>query len=150
MMRLRLFEEDAGKLDELALADGEAADRRMDVDMEAEPGEQVAAPLLHRPGGNEAEARRLAIDVKIGEHRALGEEAEFLVDDADAALPRRVGRIDASPSRRRVMIVPESGRTAPARIFISVDLPAPFSPTTAWIVPRSTVRFMSASATTPP
>jgi len=52
-----------------------------------------------------------------------------------------------APSRK---ISPPSGRTAPARAFISVDLPAPFSPTTARMVPGSTARFMSAMATTPP
>jgi len=34
------------------------------------------------------------------------------------------------------VMVPLSGRTAPASTFISVDFPAPFSPTTAWMVPR--------------
>src|SRR5688572_27859859 len=34
-------------------------------------------------------------------------------------------------------------------MFISVDLPAPFSPTIAWMVPRSTRRWMSELATTP-
>ena len=53
---LRLLEEDAGELDELALADGQPADRRMHVDMEAKAGEQVAALGLHRPGRDDAEA----------------------------------------------------------------------------------------------
>ena len=30
---------------------------------------------------------------------------------------------------------PASGEYTPARIFIKVDLPAPFSPTSAWISP---------------
>ncbi len=34
-------------------------------------------------------------------------------------------------------IVPESGCTTPAMILIRVDLPAPFSPSTAWMRPRS-------------
>src|SRR6266496_341524 len=33
-------------------------------------------------------------------------------------------------------------------IFISVDLPAPFSPSTAWISPGNTVRSMASLATT--
>src|SRR6516162_9778642 len=35
---------------------------------------------------------------------------------------------------------PESGRSAPLRIFMSVDLPAPFSPTSAWTSPGRSVR----------
>ncbi len=46
-------------------------------------------------------------------------------------------------------IVPESGFCTPYRIFISVDLPAPFSPTIAWTVPRSTSMLTSWLATTP-
>src|SRR5664280_252671 len=37
----------------------------------------------------------------------------------------------------------------PARTFISVDLPAPFSPTSAWISPRFTLKLTSLSALTP-
>src|SRR5450631_1914632 len=37
----------------------------------------------------------------------------------------------------------------PDRTFISVDLPAPFSPQIAWISPRLTFRLTSASALTP-
>ena len=38
--------------------------------------------------------------------------------------------------------------TAPNTIFINVDLPAPFSPSTAWISPACTVRLMSSLALT--
>ncbi len=55
-------------------------------------------------------------------------------------------RVTASPL---ISIVPESGRWTPYRIFMRVDLPAPFSPTTAWMVPRRTVRLMSSLAITP-
>ncbi len=37
----------------------------------------------------------------------------------------------------------------PYRVFISVDLPAPFSPTMAWMVPLRTTMSMSEFATTP-
>ena len=40
-------------------------------------------------------------------------------------------------TRPRTRISPWSGRITPAMIFISVDLPAPFSPMTAWTVPRA-------------
>src|SRR5262249_26210202 len=39
-----------------------------------------------------------------------------------------------------------SGRTAPPRIRTSVDLPAPFSPTSAWISPASTSKSTPSSA----
>ena len=52
-------------------------------------------------------------------------------------------------SRPSIRIVPSSGRCSPYSVFISVDLPAPFSPTIAWISPRRTVSSMSRLATTP-
>ena len=47
-------------------------------------------------------------------------------------------------------ILPSSGATTPAMILIRVDLPAPFSPRTAWMRPASIVRPASCSARTPP
>jgi hypothetical protein len=47
------------------------------------------------------------------------------------------------------LMVPSSGFCMPYRIFIRVDLPAPFSPTIACTVPGSTVMRMSWFATTP-
>src|SRR5918992_1647916 len=52
----------------------------------------------------------------------------------------------SSPSIR---IVPRSGWCTPASTFISVDLPAPFSPTTAWISPASQSRLTPCSTSTP-
>ena len=46
-------------------------------------------------------------------------------------------------------MVPSSGWCMPYSVFISVDLPAPFSPTSACTVPRRTVMLMSEFATTP-
>src|SRR6516165_6066047 len=53
----------------------------------------------------------------------------------------------SSPSRR---ITPRSGRWTPPRMRISVDLPAPFSPTTAWISPYATPKSTPSSATVAP
>ena len=47
------------------------------------------------------------------------------------------------------MIVPESGFTAPVMILISVDLPAPFSPTSAWTSPARSSKETPFSACTP-
>src|SRR5579872_827604 len=48
-----------------------------------------------------------------------------------------------------ISIVPESAGCAPARIFMSVDLPAPFSPTSACTSARSTSRSTPSRARTP-
>src|ERR1041384_234979 len=48
-----------------------------------------------------------------------------------------------------ILIVPPSRAIAPPRIFISVDLPAPFSPINATISPAPTLRLTLLSATTP-
>src|SRR6516162_546663 len=53
----------------------------------------------------------------------------------------------SSPSRR---ITPRSGRWTPPRMRISVDLPAPFSPMTAWISPYATSKSTPSSATVAP
>ncbi len=44
---------------------------------------------------------------------------------------------------------PASACTAPAMIFIRVDLPAPFSPSTAWISPGATDSDTASLALTP-
>src|SRR6266699_517080 len=47
-------------------------------------------------------------------------------------------------------MMPRSGRWTPPRMRISVDLPAPFSPTTAWISPNATSKSTPSSATVAP
>ena len=51
-----------------------------------------------------------------------------------------VEKVTASPL---TSMVPSSGFWTPYRIFISVDLPAPFSPTSAWMVAAGMVNEMS-------
>src|SRR5438093_7526066 len=51
--------------------------------------------------------------------------------------------------RPSIEISPESPRYAPLRIFISVDLPAPFSPTSTCTSPRRRSKSTRSSATTP-
>ena len=78
----------------------------------------------------------------------VGAQAELLVDDDDApvrGLPRRAEQPPHHRARR--------GRSAcsmPERIFISVDLPAPFSPNSAVTRPSRTVRVTPSSACVPP
>ena len=130
-----------GDLDHLLLGHGEVADL-------ASAGRAAGACARTARGAfalsaslveEEAAARaRLAADEDVLGDRQVGHQVEFLVDDADAQLLRRardVGISTVSPSnadrRRR-----PAGRS-PARIFISVDLPAPFSPTSAWTSPAA-------------
>src|SRR5262245_9196213 len=64
------------------------------------------------------------------------------------ATPRR--RASSGPrgayGRPSSAIAPASGRTAPLSTFISVDLPAPFSPTRAWTSPGKSSRSTPRSA----
>src|SRR3546814_4725473 len=64
------------------------------------------------------------------------------------ALPisRGVDQHTISSSRR---IVPAVGASAPARILISVDLPAPFAPSRPWTRPGASTRSTPFSATVP-
>ena len=55
-------------------------------------------------------------------------------------------RLTSVPSSR---IWPASGRASPYRMFMSVVLPAPFSPSRAWISPGRTSRSIESLATTP-
>src|SRR5690606_40320599 len=59
-----------------------------------------------------------------------------------AGLEKRMG---VPPTR----ISPESGECTPDMILIRVDLPAPFSPRIAWIVPSRHEKSTSSSALTP-
>src|SRR5213594_926410 len=54
-----------------------------------------------------------------------------------------------STARPLIRISPASFEYAPLRIFISVDFPAPFSPSRRWTAPASSVRSTPSSATTP-
>src|SRR5947208_15138770 len=47
-------------------------------------------------------------------------------------------------------MTPESGGTRPAKMPTNVDLPAPFSPTSAWTSPPRSSNDTSRSAVTPP
>ena len=55
--------------------------------------------------------------------------------------------LTTSPCSR---ICPASGRTRPISIFISVDLPAPFSPRMPWMRPLCSARLTWSQATTRP
>ena len=63
-----------------------------------------------------------------------------------AAASVTVGRITGSPSMRMRPLV---GCSTPARTFISVDLPAPFSPTSTLTRPSNTSKVTSSRAVVP-
>ncbi len=64
-----------------------------------------------------------------------------------ARASRAERRRSAAPSSR---IAPSYSACTPAMIFISVLLPAPFSPTSPWISPSRSVKSTPWSASTPP
>ena len=90
--------------------------------------------------------QRLAAEPDVLLDRQVGDQRQFLEDGGDAA---RAGRRPdwpgdrAAPSSR---IVPSSGRTAPARIWMKVLLPAPFSPSRACTSPARARELGVASA----
>ena len=70
----------------------------------------------------------------------------MLMDDRDPELLRDRRREAARPGAPSKTIVPLSGAVAPEATFISVDLPAPFSPSRACTSPGSTSNETSVSA----
>ncbi len=69
------------------------------------------------------------------------------------AMPGLVGRGRRGEAHRLALhlsVALRPARPRPAMILMSVDLPAPFSPSMAWICPGSTVRSAASSARTPP
>src|SRR5947199_1825795 len=64
-----------------------------------------------------------------------------------AIASRGLAKSRSSPPTR---MTPRSGRCTPPRMRIKVDLPAPFSPTTAWISPNATAKSTPSSAMVAP
>ncbi len=135
----RLDRQRLGDLDELPLGHRQAADRRVDVDLDAELLEQgLGAAGASRPSRVPSRRRRRVADEHVLRDRQVGNSA------APGARPRCRARGPGpgpwiwigSPSSK---IVPPSGWWTPARILTSVLLPAPFSPTRAWTSPATQV-----------
>jgi hypothetical protein len=80
--------------------------------------------------------RRLAAEEDVGGDVEVVEQVELLVDERDAGCD---GVGDA----------PALGAMTPPRTFISVDLPAPFSPMSPRTSPGATERLTFERATTP-
>jgi len=86
---------------------------------------------------------RAVVQVPASRATHLGQAATVQVQAGGAEAGQWI-----TPSSRS--IVPSSGATTPAMILIRVDLPAPFSPSTAWMRPASMMRCASCKARTPP
>ena len=130
-----------GDLDDLPARQRQVLDRRQRMDVLAAGARQrLLGDAALRPAVDQAEAlRRIADDDIVGD-RQVGNQRQLL-EDADNAGGHgrcRVGR--RRPRAPSSIIRPSSGATTPAMILISVDLPAPFSPSTAWTRPASTVK----------
>ena len=101
-----------------------------------------AAPLPHRASIDDAQradepaaAARLHAEQDVLGHRQVRRQRQLLVDHRHA---RRAARPAARPARSGApssSISPASGWIAPDSTFISVLLPAPFSPTSACTSP---------------
>ena len=129
----RPLEEHAAELDELPLADRRARRPAVEVDVEAD-----AARGSARLAAAIARGRRRARSASAG-GRGRGWRGPSAPGRGSAPGRRcrcrrwRGGRARRSgPPRRRADLAGVRVGRAPARIFIRVDLPAPFSPTTAW------------------
>ena len=75
------------------LLDGQRvrAERRRDVEVEVEPGQQLGRAPAHLAPPDAAEAARLAADEDVLRHREVRAEVDLLVDRADPGLLRLQG-----------------------------------------------------------
>src|SRR4029078_6242212 len=110
-----------------------------------------------------AEAHRLPVEKQVLRHREVRQQIDLLVDGGDAGLKRGPGRArrdlpaarPARPERAAPPCppsrpTPASRGNTPVTTLISVDLPAPFSPSSAWISPARSVKSTSCNARTAP
>ena len=141
-----------GDLDELLLADADVLDLGVRLLRQADASEV----LVGFGGGFEPVDDPVRGDLVAQEevlHDAqLGDQCQFLVDDDDARVLALADAFELAqyPGLEDDLALRRS-RTGGYRTgtFISVDLPAPFSPQIAWISPRLTFGVTSASALTP-
>ena len=121
-------------LDPLLLADRELPDLGPRVD----PQPECARPGRRSPrrsAGPQQEARRSQAEQHVLGHRLRRDQREVLVDHPDARPRSRRAATRTSTGSPSTPDLPASGRYRPDRMFMSVLLPAPFSPRRAWISP---------------
>ena len=140
----------AGDLDELLLRHREVADEGVRRDVGPDAVEQLRRPAgAARPSGGTATARRAPGGGRCSRRRSgrgTGPAAGRW-RRRRATARARVQAIDGLPDD-----LDRAGvrRWAPVITLISVDLPAPFSPTSAWTSPGSSSNETPLSACTPP
>ena len=147
----RLGRERLGDLDDLLVGDREPARDAVGVELDAELRRTAARPRaaclrrsMRRPlRSGCAPMKTFSATVRSG--KSVGSWKMIAMPAAcDCAV---VSKTTSSPS---ISTRPLSGRCTPARILTSVDLPAPFSPTSACASPRRSSIQPSTSACTAP
>ena len=110
MSRLGPLDEDAADLHELALVEAEVADERVRVGAQPDADSSTGAARRRIAArSTRPQARGLLVGEQVGQDGALREEAQLLVDDADAraaGILRRARSVTAAPDTH---IVPRSG-----------------------------------------
>ena len=116
-----------GQLQELALGHGQVLQARPQRHTQVHAPQLLAHPLGGRldPGGGQ---RQVLGHGEVGQHRRV------LVDDGQAMALGLRG-CDAIVLCSPMRIEPSSGAIDPEATDMRVDLPAPFSPRTAWTSP---------------
>ena len=135
-IRRELHRERAGDLHHLLLGDGEVAHQRHRIARRARCAAVIArvSAAMRRQLTKKLRARLAADEDVLGDRHVRGER-ELLVDRDDAELLRVVRAGERNRPRRRSRSCRHPAARAPDRILRSVDLPAPFSPSSAWISP---------------
>ena len=152
MIRMRAFDrQGAGDLDDLLLAEPQVLDQGRSGRCPPR-ARRISARVWRSSSAKSTPVRGadLAAHEDVVADAQVRREAELLVDDRDAAVARlRRWRRSSTGSPSRT-ISPEVGRSTPERIFISVDLPAPFSPNSVVTLPRWMSKLTPLSAWMPP
>ena len=92
------------------------AERRGDIDIEAELGEQRFGAAAHLAFAHDAEAHRLAVEKQVLRHRQVRQQVDLLVDGGNAGLHCGLGRA------RRDLFAAQADDTGIAREHAGDDL----------------------------
>ena len=135
--------------DELLLADGQIGEERGGRQGEAEIVEQLLGFAHHAVVIEHAGAHVLVAEEDVGGDGQVRAEHDLLVHGVDAE-PDRFVRVDERDRLALPQTSPEVRGWTAVSTLIRVDLPAPFSPTMAWISPSSKARSTALSACVAP
>ena len=150
MMISRPAAERAEDLDLLLVGDAEAADPGVAGDPKRSTRRQLRRSGCASAAVDERAVPRLDAEEDVLHHRHVRRERQLLGDERDAVgrAPREA--IRTGPPRPSRRIRPSVGRDRAGDIFPTVDLPAPFSPTSACTVPAAIDRLTLSTARTLP